>query len=337
MDGGKERAIALLREFRATATPKFVDSGDALTYLAYKDEVLEKVVNLLSSAFIEPIPNCMQRLHVNHEQLAKTVIERTFDAHTQVLRSKLAEAEKAADMWKKAALFGAAADGSSENHTAPAQLVFCIPERLSAGSQTRSVAEEAAASESSTNVQPCYLICEEVKEWLAGWVAKILDMVAEKLELWCSFQPCLAAPAGVGQQEHEGEHPRFDDCMKASASRNSMHHAFRKMNSAMVDGKMSRKEGGKATEEAGPAPPSLVSSETPVQITSSHSYATTSIVSIPRLSNADAHLSLYAPPGSPLYVLRPINLKARPRQSRGKQLASTSGAQKRWMPKLPQM
>ncbi|KAG5512203.1 hypothetical protein GH5_07687 [Leishmania sp. Ghana 2012 LV757] len=336
MKDEKEQAIELLREFGATATPKFVDSGEALIYLAYKDEVLEKVITLLNSALVEPISNGIQRLRVNHEQLAKAVIERTFDAHTQVLRSKLAAVEKAADMWKKVALFGGGAKGSYASHTASTKLSFCIPERVSVGIQACSVAEEAAESESGTSVQQCSLISEEVKEWFGGWTAKILGMVDEKIELWCSLQPCLAVPMDVSQYEREDECSGFDDRAKAVVSRNSTRHAPRKMNSAMMRGNLSRKVSGKATEGR-VLSSSLASGKTPVQITFARSYATPSIVPTPSRPNSDARSPQYAQPGSPLYVMRSISLQARATQPRGKQRASSSGAPKGWTTHLPQM
>ncbi|KAG5507899.1 hypothetical protein JIQ42_07190 [Leishmania sp. Namibia] len=331
----KEQAIELLREFGATATPKFVDSGEALTYLAYKDEILGKVITLLNSALVEPISNGIQQLRINHEQLAKAVIERTFDAHTQVLRSNLAAVEKAAAMWKKVALFGGGAKGSYASHTASTKLSFCVPERVSVGMQACSVAEEAAASESGTSVQQCSLIFEEVKEWFEGWTAKTLGMVNEKIELWCSLQPCLAVPMGVSQYEREVESSRFDDSAKAVASRNSTRHAPRKMNSAMVRGNFSRKVSGKATE--GRVLSSFASGKNPVQITFARSYATPSIVPTPSRPNPDAHSPQYARPGSPLYVMRSINLQARATQPGGKQRASSSCAPKGWTTRLPQM
>ncbi|KAG5486593.1 hypothetical protein CUR178_07960 [Leishmania enriettii] len=335
MNDKKEQAIELLREFGATAAPKFVDSGEALTYLAYKDEILGKVITLLNSAFVEPTSNGTQRLRVNHEQLAKAVIERTFDAHTQVLRSKLIAVEKAADMWKRVALFGGSAKGSYVSHTASTKLGFCIPERVSVGMQACSVAEEAAASKSGTSVQQCSLISEGVKEWFEGWTAKILGMVGEKIELWCSSQPCLAVPMGVSQYERD-ECSGLYDRAKAVASQNSTHHAPRKMNSVMVRGNFSRKVSDKATEGR-VLSSSFASGKNPVEITFARSYATPSIVPTPSRPNPDGHSPQYAQTGSPLYVMRSINLQARATQPRGKQRASSSGAPKGWTTHLPQM
>ncbi|GET85669.1 hypothetical protein LtaPh_0406200 [Leishmania tarentolae] len=221
MSNGEEQVIALLQELGATALPKFVDSGEALTYMAYRDGVLEKAIRLLNSEYIGPSSNSIQPLRVNSEQLANSVIERIFDEHTQVLRSKLAEAEKVADMWKKVALFGGAEKGKSVCHTAPAQLTLPDSARVSIGLQVCGTDDDAAASESNMNTLQCEFLCEAVKKYLEGWCTEMLSIVEEKLQLWLSSQLYLASVT-VSQHKHEVAHLSFDDGLLLLDKQNSV-------------------------------------------------------------------------------------------------------------------
>ncbi|AYU75842.1 hypothetical protein LDBPK_040620 [Leishmania donovani] len=336
MNDGREQVIALLRELEATAIPKFVDSGEALTYMAYKDGVLEKAITLLNAAHIEPKASSIQPLRVNSEQLANAVIERVFDAHTRVLRSKLAEAEKAADMWKKVALCGGAEEGKSARHTALAQSTLCVPARVSVGSQVCSIDEDAAASDSNTSVQQCKLVCEAVKEWLAGWTTKMMSTVGEKLELWCSSQLGLT-PVRISQHEHEVRRPSLDDSLMVLDSRNSASHAPRKIDNARLHGgNISSAGKSKISEQKTSSSLVLSPGENPVQpLILSPLDAAASSGPTPSHPKVGTHSPQYAQPGSQLYVMRTMSLKARTKQLIGKQQAANSSTPVSRMPHLP--
>ncbi|CAG9567735.1 hypothetical protein LMJF_04_0625 [Leishmania major strain Friedlin] len=336
MSNGKEQVIALLQELGTTAIPKFVDSGEALAYMAYKDGVLEKAITLLNSEHSEPKSSSIEPLRVNSEQLANAVIERVFDEHTRVLRSKLAEAEKAAGMWKKVALCGGAEEGKSVCHTALAQSTLCVPARVSVGSQVCSTDEDTAAFDSNASVQQRKLVCEAVKEWLAGWTAKMLSTVGEKLELWCSSQLGLT-PVRITQDEHEVRRPSLDDSLMALDSQNSSRHAPRQVDNARLSsGKISSR--GKNKISARKTSPSLALSpgENHVQpLILSPLNAAASSVPTPSHPKVGTHSPQYAQPGSQLYVMRTMSLKARAKQLNGKQQAAISNIPVSRKPHLP--
>ncbi|CAJ1005536.1 hypothetical protein Q4I28_000856 [Leishmania naiffi] len=328
MSDEREQAIALLRDLRATATPKFVDSGEALTYLVYKDEALEKAIAFLSPAYVKTTPENMRSLCVNHERLANAAIERIFDAHTHVLRSKLAEAEKAADMWKRVALFRGAEEGNSVRHITSAEPALCAPGRVSVSSQVCSTQVDVAATESKTSVPPCALVCEAVREWLADWNLKAQCLVNEKVELWCLSQRCLITHLRINRHEHEVGRPFFGGSLKVLGRRSSARPASRKINNARVGNrKASCMESGEESEQGAFTPTVDAPGENLVKSSAVSSlHAAASSASAPSLPKPGTHLPRGAPSDSPLYVMQTIFLKGRTTQLSGNQQTSTSGS-----------
>ncbi|CBZ23295.1 hypothetical protein LMXM_04_0625 [Leishmania mexicana MHOM/GT/2001/U1103] len=336
MSDGRDEVIALLQELKATAIPKFVDSGEALTYMAYRDGVLEKAIALLNSEHIESESNRIQPLRVNSEQLANAVIERIFDEHTRVLRSKLTEAEKMADIWKKVALCGGAEEGKLAQHNALAQSALCVPARVSVGSQVCSTDEDAAASESNTNVQQCEFVFEAVTEWLTGWTTKMLSTVGEKLELWCSSQFGLT-PVRISKHAREVSRPSLDDSLMVLNSQNSASHAPRKIDNARLSsGKISRAGKSKISERTTSSSLAPSPGENPAHpLILSPLDAAASCVPTPSHGKVGTHSPQYAQPESQLYVMQTMSLKARTKQLSGKQRAAISSIPVGRMSHLP--
>ncbi|KAG5511658.1 hypothetical protein JKF63_07255 [Porcisia hertigi] len=335
----RDQVIALLQEFRATLTPRFVDSGEALTYLAYKNEVLEKAVTLLSAGGLEPTLNDVQPLRVNHEKLAANAIERIFDTHTALLRSKLAEAEKAANMWKKVALFGSAEKETSDRHNRVSRSSLCAPLQASVATQTSCADEDTAASESDHCTQQYARVCEAVKRWLEGWSTEVLDILDEKLQFCCSSEILFSTSVDRKQREHLSDSPRSDEVMVTMASRIPRCPEPRpKCNARISSGNSSRTKKYKLIASRPSTSPGFEHRKhTAYESILSHIREASPSVTSLAFSKASSYPSRHLQSDLPLYIMRPISSATHTGQLRGKHQASlldTSFGRKSCLPDL---
>ncbi|KAK7202074.1 hypothetical protein NESM_000276100 [Novymonas esmeraldas] len=327
----KELAIALLQELKATTTPKFVNSGEALTYLACKDEVLGRVIALLSSARSEPVPEEHQALNVNHQQLANAVIDRTFDAHTQILRSKLAEAEKEAAMWKRVALFGGAAGAPSPSCTSLTLSDVATPLRISCATQASSPRHSAPEPRRKSSAQQSRPSRESVEDWLAQLSSGMMSALDAKLEYWRSSQMCLAADERASLRQLTALSPSVDEDAKTPEKRSIRDPPAFKMDDTTLDsGKVGRTEKSKGSEH--------MTSTLLVFPSSAHTNSRFGASPLPpSLSRATVRLQENTPSNSPLYVLGSMSLKVRKARPSSKHRAATSNGRRSGNPRLPQI
>jgi hypothetical protein len=203
---GNEDVIKLLLTLRNTAIPKSVDSGEAITYSALRDTVLDNAISILGPT--KPIDSAIAKteLCVDHRKLANTVLERTFDVHTQLLRQKLKEAEEEAEMWRKVALFGS--HGTPKNaslHLSALSPAMKVEQRC----DSTQTAPENTTPSADLN-QAVTFVGNQItalQELFAGKTDGVLMLLDTKVELLCS-----ANINGIDEHRYplETERPSLD-------------------------------------------------------------------------------------------------------------------------------
>lgn len=188
----KDHVVGLLQKLKNTAVPKSLDSGEAITYLALKDTILDNAITILDASETIEAAKPATELCVDHQKLANAVLERTFDAHAQLLRQRLKEAEEEAEMWRKVTLFGRHRTLQSASTDMTAVMAAAREQHRSDGTQTP--AEGFVPSTTSKASSP--LAANEVevmKHWLDNQAEATMTLLDKKLELFCqsSIVPSL--------------------------------------------------------------------------------------------------------------------------------------------------
>lgn len=181
----KKQVVILLQTLKCTSVPRSVDSGEAITYLALKDIILENAIGILGTS--EPVDETkpLTELCVDHQQLANAVLERTFDAHMQLLRQKLKKAEEEADMWRQVTLFGRHRTLQTTSTEVTAVLSTVRKHSRCQGTQTCS--DDAVLK---TNSSAMSLLLqndlEAVEQWFTEDIETSMALLDKKVELFCS-------------------------------------------------------------------------------------------------------------------------------------------------------
>lgn len=320
-----EQVVQLLKELQATVVPRCVDSGEAITYLAYKDAILSKCMELLTLTEAEhTLPDAQQQLLVDHQQLAATVIERTFDTHAQLLRSKLAAAERDAEMWKKAALYGSGSGGAKiVSHGIPPALsnTLCIPARVTAGTQAGSSQQDAADVADSTSPLAGAFPRFAAGELFASWSEHLLSTADKKIHLWCASATTSSfARAAMVDEEQRSTSVAAEKktglfSRKSSSTLSSPGFG----RGAPTSRKASRSGNGDAGSCRASASLLFEPVEHGVQDMNASTPRNTSLNTLTAASSHAADTALErADASSPLYVMRPVTFSARKTRTRSK-------------------
>lgn len=101
----QEELFGCLHRLRALCVPRCVKAADALAYVACRDAIIDRILDILSNGLVSPKEDGKSEvISVSQEKLAQDVIRRTFDAHKDILRRRLRVAEQEATEWKRLAL-----------------------------------------------------------------------------------------------------------------------------------------------------------------------------------------------------------------------------------------
>lgn len=174
--------VELLKVLKSTDVPKSVDSGEAITYLALKDAILDNAISVLDSFEAESTVELKKELCVDHQKLASAALERIFDKHTQVLRQKLKEAEEECEMWRKVTLFGRCRTVRNSSTDAAAFLCVTKEHRRSTSTQT----------DMNENPAPTAHLDEYMaaaQQWLEEMTESSLSLLDAKVERLCYVYP----------------------------------------------------------------------------------------------------------------------------------------------------
>lgn len=93
----------LLKKVRNILVPKCVNIGEQLTYVAYKEKLIDEILAKIDGQQTHD-ESFREIISINQQKLAENVISRTFDSHSQILRLKVKRAEAERDKWMKLAL-----------------------------------------------------------------------------------------------------------------------------------------------------------------------------------------------------------------------------------------
>lgn len=100
MSENHAEAVQILLKLKSIVVPRCVHSGELIAFIAYKDQLIDEALARLNPTTLQPLHAVPQLICVDHQQLANTVIERTFDDHLKFLRERLKAAEDEARAWK---------------------------------------------------------------------------------------------------------------------------------------------------------------------------------------------------------------------------------------------
>lgn len=98
-------AIALLQKLKNVLVPSCKNVGEQLTYTAYKEQLIEEIIAKLQRNGDPTVHELRPELiRVDQQKIAQDVINRTFDIHMKILRSKARKLEIECEKWKRVAL-----------------------------------------------------------------------------------------------------------------------------------------------------------------------------------------------------------------------------------------
>ncbi|KPA75543.1 hypothetical protein ABB37_08433 [Leptomonas pyrrhocoris] len=177
--------VELLKKLKNTAVPKSIDSGEAITYLAVKDTILNNVISFFDTSKSLDAAKPVSELCVDHQKLANAVLERTFDSHMQLLRHRLKEAESEAEMWRKVALLGQRTlmQNSSSDVTA---LLFATREQHRCHGTQTSLEDVPPNTNPTTTRLPSSNSLSAVEQLLAAHAENLVALLNQKVDLLCN-------------------------------------------------------------------------------------------------------------------------------------------------------
>ncbi|KPI83167.1 hypothetical protein ABL78_7811 [Leptomonas seymouri] len=180
----KGHAVELLRQLKNTTVPKSVDSGEAITYIALKDAIIDNVISIISVPEHSDAEKPLTPLCVDHQKLANVVLERTFDAHTQLLQQRLKEAEREAAMWRKVTLFGGHRMTQNAITDVAALLPAATEQHQCQSTQTYPddvLSNAYFAADRVISSSPC----TTVEQWFSVQAENLMVLLGKKAKLLC--------------------------------------------------------------------------------------------------------------------------------------------------------
>lgn len=97
-----DQIALLLRKLQNVVVPSCVDVGEQLAYIAYKDKLVEEILEKISEPL--SLSSKPEFVKIDAQKVAHDVISRTFDGYNQVMRKRVAKLESECEIWKKIAL-----------------------------------------------------------------------------------------------------------------------------------------------------------------------------------------------------------------------------------------